>query len=128
SDLLKAAKEHILMTRADKSDLTGPVFERGEGSVVWDVTGKAFLDFNSGQMYSALGHRHPRIVQAVKDACDTLIHASSSFFNVHDVGLAKKLPHCRQRGKRDRCGADRGPAPARPCAPSGPTAASGERS
>lgn len=91
SDLLAIAKDHILMTRMDKSFPTGPVLERAEGSVVWDVNGKEYLDFNSGQMCSALGHRHLRITDAIRRACDTMIHASSSYFNVQDVTLAKKL-------------------------------------
>lgn len=90
-DLLHDAKEHILVARMDKKGISGPVLERGEGSIVWDVNGKEYLDFNSGQMCSALGHRHPRVVHAIKEACDTLIHASSSYFNVQEIGLAKKL-------------------------------------
>ena len=88
---LEMAKEHIIMARMDKAQVTGPVLERAEGSIVWDVNGKSYIDFNSGQMCSALGHRAPRIVKAIKDACDSLIHASSSFFNVHDTTLAKKV-------------------------------------
>ncbi len=91
SELLHIATEHILMTRMDKSDPTGPVLVRGEGSVVWDVNGKEYLDFNSGQMCSALGHRHPKIVDAIKAACDSLIHASSSYFNVQELQLAETL-------------------------------------
>jgi hypothetical protein len=34
SDLLAIAKEHVLMTRMDKSGPTGPVLVKGEGSVV----------------------------------------------------------------------------------------------
>ena len=91
AELLSIAKDHILMTRMDKADPTGPVLERAEGSVVWDVNGKEYLDFNSGQMCSALGHRHPKITEAIKNACDTIIHASSSYFNVQDITLAKKV-------------------------------------
>lgn len=90
-ELLDDAKEHIFVARMDKTGFTGPVLESGEGSVVRDVNGKEYLDFNSGQMCSAHGHRHPRIVRAIKDACDQLIHASSSFFNVQEIKLAKKL-------------------------------------
>ena len=88
---VEMAKEHIIMARMDKAEPSGPVLERAEGSIVWDVNGKSYIDFNSGQMCSALGHRAPRIVKAIKDACDTLIHASSSFFNVNDTTLAKKV-------------------------------------
>lgn len=75
----------------EPSRLEGPVFESGEGSVVRDVNGRAYLDFNSGQMCSALGHRPPAVVAAIKEAADTLIHASSMFFNVQEVRLGQKL-------------------------------------
>jgi 2,2-dialkylglycine decarboxylase (pyruvate) len=89
--LLAAAEQYLLVSRMDKSRFTGPVFVTGEGSIVRDVTGRDYLDFNSGQMCSALGHRNPRIVAAIKDAADTLIHASSMFFNVEEVRLGEKL-------------------------------------
>ena len=59
----------------------GPVFERALGSVVWDVNDKEYLDFNSGQMCSALGHNHPTVAAAIKDAatrCCTRIPATTT--------------------------------------------------
>jgi 2,2-dialkylglycine decarboxylase (pyruvate) len=91
AQLLEAAEQFLLVTRMDKSRFTGPIFEWGEGSVVRDVTGKEYLDFNSGQMCSALGHRHPHVMTAITDATKTLIHASSMFFNVQEVRLAEAL-------------------------------------
>ena len=86
---LEAAEKYILRARLDKGSTSGPVIVSGEGSVVWDVNGKPYLDFNSGQMCSALGHRPPLVVQAIRNACDTLIHASSSIFNVYEIELAE---------------------------------------
>lgn len=101
AELLDAARKFLLVSRMEESRFSGPVFVSGEGSVVRDVNGKEYLDFNSGQMCSALGHRHPRVVAALKEAADTLIHASSMFFNVHEVRLGEELaeilpaPLCR---------------------------------
>ena len=89
--LLEAARKHSFRGRMDKGSISGPILERGEGSTVWDISGKEYLDFNSGQMCSALGHNHPKIVEAIKESCDTLIHASSSIFNVKEIQLAKRL-------------------------------------
>ena len=91
AEWLKKAGSYILRTRLDKADVSGPVLVRGQGSVVWDTAGKEYLDFNSGQMCSALGHRAPRVVAAIKEACDTLIHASSSIYNVYELELAERL-------------------------------------
>jgi ornithine--oxo-acid transaminase len=54
---------------------------KGEGVYVWDVEGKKYFDFMSG--YSSLnqGHRHPKIIQALKDQADTLTLTSRAFYN-----------------------------------------------
>jgi 2,2-dialkylglycine decarboxylase (pyruvate) len=89
--LLAKARQYSFRGRMDKATITGPIFERGSGSIVVDTNGKEYLDFNSGQMCSALGHNNPHIVQAIKESCDTLIHASSSIFNVKEIELAEAL-------------------------------------
>ncbi|MDG6224646.1 MAG: ornithine--oxo-acid transaminase [Candidatus Thermoplasmatota archaeon] len=57
------------------------VLSRAEGPWVWDVEGKRYLDCLSA--YSAVnqGHRHPRIVQALKDQLDVLDLTSRAFHN-----------------------------------------------
>lgn len=54
---------------------------KGEGVYAWDVEGKRYLDFMSG--YSALnqGHRHPRIIQALKEQADKLTLTSRAFYS-----------------------------------------------
>ena len=91
AEVLEAAQQYSFRGRMDKGRFEGPVFVRGHGSVVEDINGKQYLDFNSGQMCAALGHNHPTVTAAVKEACDTLIHAHSSYFNVQEVELAKRL-------------------------------------
>ena len=91
SDYLEIARENLFSARTDRSDKAGPVWARGEGSLVWDVNGIEYVDFNAGQMASALGHRPPKIVDAVKAAADTMIHAANGFFNIYELRLAKKL-------------------------------------
>jgi 2,2-dialkylglycine decarboxylase (pyruvate) len=80
-DLLAAANEYSFRGRMDQKTFSGPILERGSGSVVTDTNGREYLDFNSGQMCAALGHNNPKIVAAIKESCDTLIHASSSILN-----------------------------------------------
>lgn len=41
---------------------------RGEGSRVWDVEGNEFLDYVQSYGASILGHAHPKVVEAVRDA------------------------------------------------------------
>ena len=91
AELLEKATKFAFRARMDKKVATGPVFARAQGSVVTDVTGKSYLDFNSGQMCSALGHNHPTVVAAIRDACDTMLHAHSSHYNVREIELAARL-------------------------------------
>ncbi|MCG8467693.1 MAG: ornithine--oxo-acid transaminase [Gemmatimonadetes bacterium] len=57
------------------------VLRRGEGEWVWDVEGKKYLDMLSA--YSAVnqGHRHPRIIEALKEQADSLTLTSRAFHN-----------------------------------------------
>ena len=74
-ELLDLARKYSFRSRMDRSTVAGPIMVWGRGSVVRDVNGKEYLDFNSGQMCAALGHNHPRIVQALQESCETLIHS-----------------------------------------------------
>src|SRR5438045_9708905 len=78
-------------SKSQRGETAGPVFVSGQGSELEDVTGKRWLDFNSGQMCAARGHNHPTVTAAIKQACDTLIHAHSSYFNVQEIRLAERL-------------------------------------
>jgi len=57
------------------------VLERGEGCWVWDIEGKKYLDMLAA--YSAVnqGHRHPRIIAALKAQADRLTLTSRAFHN-----------------------------------------------
>lgn len=108
--LLAQAAQFSFRARMDKKTTEGPIFATGKDSVVTDVTGRSWIDFNSGQMCAALGHNHPRVVAAIKDACDTMIHAHSSHFNVKEIELAAKLgevvPRPLQKSLFGESGAD----------------------
>ncbi len=91
SDLLANAARYSFRARMDKKTAEGPVFASASASIVTDVNGKQYLDFNSGQMCAALGHNHPTVVAAIKTACDTMLHAHSSYYNVNEITLAGRL-------------------------------------
>ena len=90
-ELLDLARKYSFRSRMDSSEVSGPIIVWGRGSVVRDVNGKEYLDFNSGQMCSALGHNHPRIVQALQESCETLIHSHMSLLNDREIILASRL-------------------------------------
>jgi acetylornithine/N-succinyldiaminopimelate aminotransferase len=64
---------------------------RGEGCVVWDVDGNAYLDLIGGIAVSALGHAHPALVAAVSRQVATLAHVSNLYLHEAQVALAERL-------------------------------------
>ena len=47
---------------------------RGENAEIWDVEGRRFIDFAGGIAVLNTGHRHPAVIQAVKDQLDRYTH------------------------------------------------------
>jgi acetylornithine aminotransferase/acetylornithine/N-succinyldiaminopimelate aminotransferase len=64
---------------------------RGEGSYVWDDTGRKFLDFTSGIAVGSLGHCHPHWVEAMRRQAGELIHVSNLFRNPAQGELAHRI-------------------------------------
>jgi len=64
---------------------------RGQGVKVWDADGKEYIDFLAGIAVNALGHCHPKMVQAIQEQAATLIHTAGYFFTAPVAKLAQKL-------------------------------------
>jgi acetylornithine/N-succinyldiaminopimelate aminotransferase len=64
---------------------------RGEGAVVWDESGKSYVDFLGGIAVNLLGHAHPAVVAAVSRQIATLGHISNFFVAEPTVALAEAL-------------------------------------
>jgi acetylornithine/N-succinyldiaminopimelate aminotransferase len=67
------------------------VFVRGEGSWLWDATGKRYLDFIQGWAVNCLGHSPPCVAEAIATQVKTLITASPAYYNAVSLKLAKAL-------------------------------------
>ncbi|MEM2871980.1 MAG: aspartate aminotransferase family protein [Candidatus Caldarchaeum sp.] len=52
---------------------------KAEGQYVWDDTGRQYLDFYTGYGVAFLGHRHPRIVKALREQMEKYITVPPSF-------------------------------------------------
>ncbi len=66
-------------------------FEYGKGINLWDTDGKKYFDFFSGIAVSALGHSHPKLVNAIKEQAEKLIHCSNLYYIEAQAKLAKLL-------------------------------------
>jgi acetylornithine aminotransferase len=64
---------------------------RGEGSRVWDVEGRSYLDLVAGIAVSSLGHAHPAVVGAVSRQVATLAHTSNLAMHEPGLALAERL-------------------------------------
>jgi len=64
---------------------------RGKGTRVWDADGREYLDFVSGLAVCNLGHCHPKVVAAIKEQAETLIHVSNLYHIETQSLLAKML-------------------------------------
>lgn len=64
---------------------------RARGSLLWDSHGQEILDFTSGQMCATIGHNHPRIVEAIRGACEGALHLFSGMLSPPVVELSRRL-------------------------------------
>lgn len=64
-----------------------------KGSYIYDTKGKQYLDFVAGVSACALGHQHPRVVEAIKNQVDKYLHVMvyGEYVQEPAVKLAKLL-------------------------------------
>ncbi|WP_036024481.1 4-aminobutyrate--2-oxoglutarate transaminase [Paraburkholderia dilworthii] len=66
--------------------------ERAENAELWDVEGRRFIDFAAGIAVCNTGHRHPKIVAAIRDQLDHFTHTAYQIVPYASyVELAEKL-------------------------------------
>ncbi len=65
------------------------VVERGQGSRVWDVAGREYIDYHLSSGPALLGHAHPAITEAV--AAQLPKGTTYFFLNEPEIRLAKRL-------------------------------------
>jgi len=85
-----------LQTRADARIMaTYPpgtaAFVRGQGTVLFDGDGNAWLDLLCGLAVTNLGHAHPAVADAVAAQARTLVHTSNLYLTEPAVSLGERL-------------------------------------
>ncbi len=71
------------------SDPAEPIFwERASGSNVWDIDGNRFVDLTAGFGVANVGHAHPRVVDAIHEQSERLLHAMG---DVHPAAVKVQL-------------------------------------
>lgn len=81
----------FLAQTSDEPMLLEPKF--AEGLYIYDVNDEKYLDLISGISVSNIGHRHPRVVKAVKDQVDSYMHVMvyGEFVQSPQAKFAEKL-------------------------------------
>jgi acetylornithine/N-succinyldiaminopimelate aminotransferase len=86
-DIRDSESRHVLQTYKRQ-----PVaFVRGDGSRLYDVEGREYLDFVSGIGVTSLGHAHPGLTAAIADQAATLIHTSNLYYHPFQSQAAARL-------------------------------------
>ena len=67
------------------------VLVKGQGTIVWDESGKKYLDFTSGWAVMNLGHTHPAVSNAIKYQVDNIMQMTNLFYTIPQLKLAKLL-------------------------------------
>ncbi|CAG4887554.1 4-aminobutyrate aminotransferase PuuE [Paraburkholderia saeva] len=66
--------------------------ERAENAELWDVEGRRFIDFAAGIAVTNTGHRHPKIVAAIREQLDRFTHTAYQIVPYESyVELAEKI-------------------------------------
>jgi len=85
-EIAELQKKYLMPTYAP-----GIALVEGSGTTVWDAEGNEYLDFVSGIAVTNIGHCHPRMVRAVQDQVESLVHVSNLYYNEKQPQLARAL-------------------------------------
>ncbi|MBR9979005.1 MAG: aspartate aminotransferase family protein [Bacteroidetes bacterium] len=94
---MEAQKSNEALSRLDRKYYLAtynrlPIaFSHGEGSRLWDMEGKEYIDALAGIAVNSLGHCHPRVVEAIREQAGTLMHISNFFVSEPQIRLARRL-------------------------------------
>jgi acetylornithine/N-succinyldiaminopimelate aminotransferase len=75
------------------------VITKGEGCYLYDVDGNKILDMFPGWAVSAIGHCHPKVVEALRKQAGELLHIDNTFYSEPQGQLAKLLSERAFGGK-----------------------------
>ena len=74
------------------------MFEKGKGSLLWDVNGKEYIDLGSGIGVTAFGVDDDEWTEAVTKQSHALNHISNLYYSLPQIELAKQL--CAKTGMK----------------------------
>ncbi len=94
-EVINAYQDYIMPTYRR----TPLIFVKGKGMQLTYIDGKRYLDFFPGWGVSSLGHCHPKVVSAVRQQIDKLIHMPNNYLSLPQAKLAKEIIYQSFPGK-----------------------------
>ncbi len=89
-DFMKEYDQYVVTSYG--KPFPGIIIDEAEDVYVTDIEGKRYLDFWAGITVTAIGHRNPKVQEAVRKQMDKVVHcASQSYYSPPVLQLAKKL-------------------------------------
>ena len=82
------------------------VYDRGEGSRLWDTEGKEYIDLFSGWAVTSVGHCHPKLVEAITEQAKKLLYMPNIVYwesqgrlaeYIHDRSFGGQCFFCNSR-------------------------------
>jgi len=86
-DIQARESRHVLHTYRRQA----VAFVRGQGTRLYDVSGKEYLDFVSGIGVASLGHAHPGLAAVIAEQARTLLHTSNLYYHPFQAEAAGRL-------------------------------------
>lgn len=99
AEVVRKYAEHINPYLAKLMNFAGFGVEvKGEGCYIFDQDGRAYLDCLGGYGVFSLGHRHPKVIEAVKRQLDEMPLSGKTFFSKNQADLAERLSEVTPEG------------------------------
>jgi len=83
--------DHVLTPWVAQGGRNPPVIERGEGSSLYDKSGKRYIDFSAGLVAVNLGHGHRALADAIGEQAHRLAYVAPTFGNEQRAELARAI-------------------------------------
>lgn len=84
-------RAHVFHSWSAQASLKPLVIAGGQGSRVWDDSGRTYLDFSCQLVNTNIGHQHPRVVEAIKKQAETLTTIAPTAANLARGEAAERI-------------------------------------
>jgi len=84
-------KRYVIHSWMAQKDFKPFIVTGGEGAVIWDETGKRYLDFSSQLFNVNAGHQHPKVIAAIHEQIEKLCYIGPGPSNERRAELCRVL-------------------------------------